>query len=118
NVITVAATDRSGGKASYSNTGSVVKIAAPGGDFGDSGSAVLSTLNAGFSTPGADNYVEYLGTSMAAPHVAGVAALLLSIQPGRTPAKVLERLQKSARPFPAECVGCGTGIVDAAAALR
>ena len=117
NVITVAATNRSGAKASYSNTGTVVEIAAPGGDFGGTGSGVLSTLNAGYSTPGADNYVEYIGTSMATPHVAGVAALIMAKQPTWTPAQVLARLQSTARAFPGACAGCGSGIVDANAAV-
>ena len=117
NVITVAATNRSGAKASYSNTGTVVEIAAPGGDFGGTGSGVLSTLNAGYSTPGADNYVEYVGTSMATPHVAGVAALIMAKQPTWTPAQVLARIQSTARAFPGACAGCGSGIVDANAAV-
>ena len=68
-VITVAATVRNGGKASYSNYGSKVAIAAPGGP-------VLSTLNTGSTIPGADSSAYYQGTSMATPHVAGVASLM------------------------------------------
>ena len=117
NVITVAAINRSGAKSSYSNTGTVVEIAAPGGDFGGSGTGVMSTLNAGYSTPGADNYVEYIGTSMATPHVAGVAALIMAKQPTWTPAQVLARIQSTARAFPGACAGCGSGIVDANAAV-
>jgi serine protease len=114
-VITVAAVGRSGGKASYSNYGTVVDVAAPGGD---AGAGILSTLNAGTKGPGADNYAYYMGTSMATPHVAGVAALMLSKNPNLTPDEVEAKLKSSARAFPAACSGCGTGIVDAAAAVN
>jgi serine protease len=114
-VIAVAATNRSGGKASYSNYGSTVTIAAPGGD---SGAGILSTLNAGTTTPGADNYAYYAGTSMATPHVAAVAALMLSANPKLTPDDVAAKLKSSARAFPATCSGCGAGIVDAASAVN
>jgi serine protease len=113
-VITVAATNRSGGRASYSNYGNVVDVAAPGGD---SGAAILSTLNAGTKGPGADSYAGYMGTSMATPHVAGVVALMLAKNPNLTPDEVEARLKSSARAFPASCSGCGVGIVDASAAV-
>jgi serine protease len=113
-VITVAATNKSGGRASYSNYGTIVDVAAPGGD---SGAAILSTLNAGTKTPGADNYAGYMGTSMATPHVAGVVALMLAKNPNLTPDQVEAALKSSARAFPASCSGCGAGIVDASAAV-
>ena len=116
NVIAVAATTRNGAKTAFTNFGSKVAIAAPG-------EAILSTLNAGTTVPGADSYAYYSGTSMASPHVAGVASLLLSQNPALTPAQVKQRLQLTARPFPtgtgSDCSTalCGAGIVDAAAAL-
>jgi serine protease len=113
-VITVAATNRSGGRASYSNYGTIVDVAAPGGD---SGAAILSTLNAGTKGPGADSYASYMGTSMATPHVAGVVALMLAKNGSLTPDDVEARLKSSARAFPASCSGCGGGIVDASAAV-
>jgi serine protease len=117
-VISVAATNRSGGKAYYSNFGSVVDIAAPGGDVRSSGSnGVLSTLNSGSGAPGADNYAFYQGTSMASPHVAGVAALMLSKNSALTPDDVESRMKSSARAFPATCSQCGVGIADANAAV-
>jgi len=114
-VITVAATNRSGGKASYSNYGTNVTIAAPGGD---NGAGILSTLNSGTTTPAADNYAWYMGTSMATPHVAGVVALMLSANPNLTPDDVAAKLKSTARAFPAACSGCGAGIVNAAAAVN
>jgi serine protease len=120
-VIAVAATTRSGGRASYSNFGPKVTVSAPGGGGGDS---ILSTLNTGLTTPAADAYAWFQGTSMATPHVSGVASLVLSLDPTLTPAQVAQRLQQAARPFPSgtgsDCsVGvCGAGIVDAAASVN
>lgn len=113
-VITVAATSKAGGKASYSNFGTNVALAAPGGD---SGAGLLSTLNAGTTTPGADSYASYMGTSMATPVVSGVAALMLSANPALTPDQVSAMLKSTARAFPAACSGCGAGIVNANAAV-
>jgi serine protease len=117
-VIAVAATNRSGGRAYYSNYGSVVAVAAPGGDVRSSAAnGILSTLNAGARTPGADNFAYYQGTSMAAPHVAGVVALMLAKNPALTPDEVATRLRSSSRAFPATCSQCGSGIVNASAAV-
>jgi serine protease len=113
-VIAVAATGRTGGRARYSNFGAQVALAAPGGD---GGSGILSTLNSGRSGPLADTYAVYQGTSMAAPHVAGVAALMLATNTNLTPDEIATRLKSTARAFPASCAGCGAGIVDAAAAV-
>ncbi|MBC7684506.1 MAG: S8 family serine peptidase [Bdellovibrionales bacterium] len=112
-VIAVAATDRSGGRAYYSNYGAVVDVAAPGGDTRTAGGGILSTLNSGTTTPGADSYAFYQGTSMATPHVAGVVALMLSKTPSLTVDQVESTLKSTARAFPAACSGCGSGIVDA-----
>ena len=117
-VVNVAATDRNGARAYYSNYGTVVTLAAPGGDVRSSSSnGILSTLNAGTRAPGADNYAYYQGTSMAAPHVAGVAALMLSAKPTATPDQIKAALQSSARAFPGSCSGCGSGILNAQAAV-
>ena len=115
-VIAVGATLRSGGRASFSNFGTGVAVSAPGG-------IILSTLNSGGTTPVADSYQFYSGTSMASPHVAGVVSLMLSRNPSLTPAQVRTALQSSARAFPtgtgSDCTTalCGAGIVDAAAAV-
>lgn len=124
NVITVAAVDRTGARAWYSDYGTAVEIAAPGGDTETvAANGVLSTLNTGVTTPGADSYAYYQGTSMAAPHVAGVVSLVLAANPSLTPAQVLTVLQSTARVFPIgtmlDCTTstCGSGIVNAAAAV-
>jgi serine protease len=114
-VVTVAAVGRNGGKASYSNFGATVEVAAPGGSGGTS--SILSTLNAGSMGPGSDNYAFYNGTSMATPHVVGVVALMLSANPALTPDQVTQILQSTARSFPATCSQCGSGIVNANAAV-
>jgi serine protease len=117
-VVTVAAVNRSGGRAFYSNFGSVVDVAAPGGAMNvSSGNGVLSTLNLGTTTPGGDAYAYYQGTSMATPHVAGVAALMLAVNGALTPTQVETRLRSTTRAFPATCSQCGTGIVNATAAV-
>ena len=117
-VITVAATNRNGNRASYSNYGSTIEISAPGGDTSGS---VLSTLNTGTQGPAAETYAYYNGTSMAAPHVSGVASLLFSVNPTLTPSQVLQVLQNTATLFPSgsTCTTstCGSGIVNAGAAL-
>lgn len=117
-VITVASVNRNGGRAWYSNFGAVVDVAAPGGDTTVTANGVLSTLNSGATTPGSDTYEFYQGTSMATPHVAGVVALMLSRNGALTPDEVETRLRNSTRAFPASCSQCGTGIVDALAAVN
>jgi serine protease len=129
-VITVAATNRVGARAYFgrpgagSNFGSVVEIAAPGGEtWANRSDGILSTLNSGTTTPGTDTYEFYQGTSMATPHVAGVAALIYEAKPTATPDEVLAVLQQTAQPFPVvasrpcDTATCGAGIVSAAAAV-
>jgi len=113
-VVVVAATGKTGGKASYSNTGALVTLAAPGGD---TGAGILSTLNAGTTVPAADSYASYMGTSMATPVVSGIAALMLSANKNLTPDQVAAMLKSSARAFPAACAKCGAGLADASAAV-
>jgi subtilisin family serine protease len=117
-VIAVAATTRQGGKAAYSNFGEVVDIAAPGGDIRTvKTNGVLSTLNGGTTTPGSDLYDYDQGTSMATPHVAGVAALMLS-RANLLPDQVESIIKGTARAFPATCNQCGEGLLDAYQALN
>ncbi|MFE3326992.1 S8 family serine peptidase [Streptomyces sp. NPDC059176] len=119
NVITVAASDRQGNRASYSNYGNVVDITAPGGETAVSSSnGILSTLNTGTRSVGSETYAAYQGTSMAAPHIAGLAALLVDANPSLTPAQIESTIKSKARTLPGSCSGgCGAGLADAAAAL-
>lgn len=121
-VITVAASGSTGSRAAYSNFGTTVEITAPGGDSSVGLGGVLSTLNTGTQGPVADSYAWYQGTSMAAPHVAGAAALIKAVRPSATPAQVLAFLQQNITPFPAgsTCTtsSCGTGLLNVSAAVR
>ncbi len=121
-VITVAATNRNGSRAWYSNYGATVEISAPGGDTSVlSSNGVLSTLNTGAQGPVADTYAYYQGTSMSAPHVTGVVSLLYSLNPSLTPGQVLTILQNTVTSFPGGSTCntsiCGSGIVNAGAAV-
>ena len=114
NTVVVAASDREGNRAQYSNYGAVVDLTAPGGETATRTNGVLSTLNAGTTTPAAESYAHYQGTSMATPHVAGAAALVLSRGP-RSPAELESMLEGGTRPLPGSCSGgCGAGLADAA----
>ena len=94
--LTVAATERSDARASYSNFGSCVDVFAPG-------SGIVSDW---YTSPTATATLS--GTSMASPHVAGAAAVLLSQQRGLTPAQVASRLVGSATADVVTNAGSGT----------
>ncbi|MFJ9939847.1 S8 family peptidase [Streptomyces erythrochromogenes] len=116
-VVTVSAMGTTA-KASYSNYGlNVVDVTAPGGDA----TGIYSTLPGG-------KYGSMSGTSMASPHVAGVAALLVSTNPGITPAQLRDKLATQANdvacPSDSRCKGTtakngffGEGQVDALKAV-
>jgi serine protease len=120
-VVSVAATDRSGDLAFYSNYGTIVKIAAPGGETTTQSDGILSTLNTGTTVPITGTYKYYQGTSMAAPHVTGVASLIYSLNPTITSTQVLKVLQNSVTAFPASSscttTTCGPGILNAGKAV-
>jgi subtilisin family serine protease len=118
-VLTVAASDRLGQRASYSNYGSAVGISAPGGATTD---VILSTLDGGLTFPLRDSGIDArIGTSMATAHVSGAASLLLSRNPSLTREQVVTALTSNVTAFPAgsNCAagGCGSGILNARLAL-
>ncbi|MGW5851705.1 S8 family peptidase [Streptomyces sp. NPDC055254] len=128
NVVNVAASNRTGDRSFYSNYGAIIDVAAPGGEtrratdtpgtITTPENGIWSTLNAGATTPGAENYEPYQGTSMAAPHVAGLAALLVAAKPTLTPGQIESAIKTNARPLAGTCTGgCGAGLADAAATV-
>jgi len=125
-VIGIGAVNLALQRASYSNFGSWLDLVAPGGDMrgdlnGDGwADGVLST-----GATDADGTISYQyrfeqGTSMATPHVAGLAALLLSTNPRLSASEVREIIQTTARDLgsPGRDDTFGWGLIDAAAAVQ
>ncbi|HQZ21583.1 MAG TPA: S8 family peptidase [Thermoflexales bacterium] len=122
-VIAIAATGRDGKRAYYSNYGSLVTLAAPGGDQSSGAqNGILSTLNSGLTSPGQMAYAYYQGTSMATPHVAGIIALMLARNNSLTPDQIKTILKQTVTPFPSGSTCntsiCGVGIANAKAAVQ
>ncbi len=105
-VIGVSATTQSDGRASFSNYGDTVDVAAPG-------VGILSTVMSG-------GYQAWSGTSMAAPIVSGIAALLKNQAPSRSPQQIEALLENSAQDLgaPGWDPLFGAGRVDAGRALE
>lgn len=136
-VIAVAATGATGKRAFYSNYGSKVALAAPGGGIyvndASSGSQdvpngfIWAALNAGTTTPvniadGGAVYAGMAGTSQATPHVAATLALMIGaladLGTPQTPAQLREALLSSTRAFPTtQPLPIGAGMLDSHAAV-
>jgi serine protease len=140
-VIAVTAHTFQGDRANYANVGPGTAISAPGGGAcftPDSGTFVCltrgnvpnkwvsSTTNTGTTIPAGSTYLgtPWQGTSMATPHIAGVAALLFSKAPTLSMTEARFLITGSARTFPANTYcplftdgRCGSGMLDAKAAL-
>jgi thermitase len=103
NVISVAATDSNDKLTSFSNYGASVSVAAPGNSI----LSTTPTYSAGGGFP--LNYAYLSGTSMACPHVAGEAALLLSQNPALTNAQVRDLITTNVDPYTPYSGGIATG---------
>lgn len=126
--IKVASTGPEGLRSYFSNYGPSITLAAPGGDkrYGNAG-AILSTVNPGGGYH-ASGFDFYQGTSMASPHVAGVAGLVFAISDRELkPEQVEQILYVTTHDFGKSddanksCVGkkpCGHGILDAENAVK
>lgn len=130
-VLAVGAVQEDGRKTTYSNFGARIGISAPGGTRTR---PIYSLDNNGTTAPGVDTYGEKLGTSFSSPQAAGVAALMLAVNPSLTPAQLVVRMQDSARPHVAvagalrcstsgtvacncDTSTCGAGLLDGARAV-
>lgn len=127
--ISVGATGFNQDAAFYSNFG--VDLSAPGGDQRSSTGApsgslgmIYSTSNAGTTSIGEPSFRLEQGTSMAAPVVSGIVALMYSLRPSITSTEVWNALKASVQPFPVGSLcatspnRCGLGQINAATALE
>lgn len=116
-VVTVASTDHLQNRSSFSNYGDFIDLSAPGGG----GIGVMSTINSGTTSPSTEDYRQMSGTSMSSPHVAGVAALMVGVNPDLSPDQLRQILSDSAAAFDpsSDCDSsiCGEGLLDAEAAV-
>lgn len=123
NVLVVAATNRNGGLANFSDYGPKVGLSAPG-------VGVLTAANRGILAPvsNGDTHTRISGTSFSSPLVSGVAGLMLSLHPALTPQQLIGTLRTSAAGFvtsgsPSAGMRCnlhlcGAGLLNAAAVVQ
>lgn len=105
-VLAVGAVNRDGFKTFYANMGSEVGITTVGGDPADLGAlgpvvadgGIWTVTNNGTTSPGSHGYGEAYGTSFSTPIVAGVATLMLAVNPQLTIDQVVHGLQYTSRP--------------------
>lgn len=110
-VLAVASTTSAGVRASHSNYGPAIAVAAPG-------VAIWGLSNSSARSPSAQWVaVPRSGTSTAAPHVSATAALVWSLAPSLSADQVRRILVATAAPFGERTAGLGSGIIDAAAAV-
>ena len=121
-VVSVAAVGRQKQRAPYSQFNATVDVAAPGGDQSRANpDGVLSTLSSDSSLPIRDGVGFLQGTSMAAPHMAGVVALMKAVNPRLTPAQLDQLLAGSITEdlgTPGRDSSFGHGLIDANLAVR
>ena len=130
NVMVVAATQINGYRANYSNYGPRVTLAAPGGERVGTdpcdANGILSTVSAGTGCQNS-GFSFFDGTSMATPHVAGIAGLIYALNPYISSQEVKSILLESVDPFAStpdpqrSCLGeksCGVGIINAYKAVK
>jgi serine protease len=151
-VLAVAGLRNVGTKVGYSSLGPEVGIGAPAGNCVNTNGgpclrSIDTTVNEGATVPGANSYTDQsnsnLGTSFSAPIVAGIAALMRSVNANLTPPQLIARIKASATPYPQpvttpptpQCVNgstsqvecactttapttCGAGMVNALSAVK
>ena len=135
-VMAVGAVQRDGLKTAYSFVGSSMALMAAGGHISAANTTtlLLSTSNAGTNTVAAPTYGYKQGTSFSAPLAAGIASLMLSINPALTPDALIARMKASSTahanvPGAPNCIAndtvacncntsvCGAGMLNPEGAL-